>query len=217
METWKGAAIGAMLLAIVGYGAVQNGATQRPPGPPESPAQGPDAAQGGEQRPPQIPGTSPDVAAWIGKEPVRWSFPKESWANSARPLRPEDLKGKVTLLEFWRTQCSHCEDAVPFMNGLKQQFGPRLQMMTFQSPGVIDDAMNPENSWAEVKKWMAERKVSYPVAFDEGRKLKNQYNVNLYPFVLLVNKQGKIVYAHTGHTSEKAAQLIQEIQKLVGK
>lgn len=210
METWKGAAIGAMLLAIVGYGAVQNRATE--PAPPSAN----DASNPSNASALPAPTLDPAVAAWIGKEPLPWSFPKEAWANTPRPLTPGDLKGKVTLIEFWRTQCSHCEEAVPFMNALKQQFGSRLQIITFQSPGVIDDPQNPENSWREVKKWMAERGVSYPVAFDEGRKLKNQYKVNLYPFVLLVNKQGKIVYAHTGHTAQKSTELMQAIQKLVG-
>jgi len=209
METWKGAAIGAMLLAIVGYGAIQNRSAQG-------------NSEGDANRVPvpsalETPTPDPVLVAWIGKEPLVWSFPQASWANTPRPLTPADLKGKVTVLEFWRMNCPHCEDAVPFMNALKKQFGSRLQLITFQSPGALDDPENMENSWPDVQKWMAAHAVSYPVAFDEGRKLKNGYKINLYPFVLLVDKQGKIVYAHTGHTPDKTQALMKQIQKLAGK
>ncbi len=206
MEPWKGAAIGAMLLLIVGYGVAQNR-----PLPKNGDATG---------SPPSAPATEapdPVLAAWVGKEPLPWSFPASAWVNTARPLTPADLKGKVTLLEFWRRGCSHCEDAVPFMNELRTHFGSRLQMITFQSPGVLDDPENPENSWPQVKEWVAGHAIKYPVAFDEGRKLKNQYNVALYPFVLLVNREGKIVYVHTGHTRDKMQALGQQLQKLIGK
>lgn len=207
METWKGAAIGAMLLAIVGYGAVQNRAPQ-----PQSQGDSRDAAVA-------APTATPDplLTPWIGKEPLKWSVPKASWANTPRPLTPADLKGRVTLMEFWRIGCSHCEDAVPFMNAMRKQYGPRLQIITFQSPGLLEDPENPELSWPTVQKWMAERSIQYPVAFDTGRRLKDGYKIKWYPMVLLVNKQGKIAYLHTGHTPEKEAALLQQIQKLVGK
>ncbi len=204
MEPWKGAAIGAMLLLIVGYGVVQNRPLQ-------DGTAGADAVPGAKAT--ETP--DPTLTAWIGKEPLPWSFPAQSWVNTPRPLTPTDLKGKITLIEFWRRGCSHCEDAVPFMNTLKSHFGPKLQIITFQSPGVIDDPENPENSWPQVKDWIKAHNIQYPVAFDEGRKLKNQYQVALYPFVMVVNRQGKIVYDHTGHTSEKARALGDELQKLI--
>jgi thiol-disulfide isomerase/thioredoxin len=204
MEPWKGVTIGALLVAIVGYGVLQN----RPA------TEAPTDTQNSVQATP-----TPNAAldAWLGKSPLPWSFAASQWANTPRPLTPADIKGKVTLMEFWRMGCPHCEDAVPFLNAIHKNYGKRLQMVTFQSPGVIDDPENPENSWPKVKEWMAERAVSYPVAFDEGRKLKDQYNVMLYPQVMLIDAKGKIVYVHTGHTAEKERDLMQKLQKLIGK
>ena len=212
METWKGAAIGAMAAAFIGYAAMQNRPLQSSP-PGVTDGTGTTLVGSGEPMPTATP--DPALTALIGTEPIKWSFPASAWANVKKPLAPADLKGKVTLLEFWRMGCSHCEEAVPFMNALRNSYGSKLQIITFQSPGNLTDPQNMENSWPEVQKWMKQMGVAYPVAFDEGRKLKNQYPTKYYPFVLLVGPDGKIVYTHTGHTPEKAMALSRAIDKIV--
>jgi thiol-disulfide isomerase/thioredoxin len=213
MEKWKIAGILAMLVAAVGYTSLQNRASENPTGT-ATPASG--TSSEGARAAQATPARDPKLQALIGTSPRPWNLPASAWANTSKPLTLADTKGKVTLLEFWRSGCSHCEDAVPFMNAMSQAFKGRLQIITFQSPGDLKNPLNEENSWPKVQSWIKDHNVTYPVAFDAGRKLKDSYGIPKYPFLMLVNKQGKIVYATTGHTPQKAAELAAEITKLLG-
>jgi len=55
----------------------------------------------------------------------------EDWINSA-PLKLEDLKGKVVLLDFWTFGCWNCYRSFPWMNALEK----RLASEEFQVIGV---------------------------------------------------------------------------------
>jgi thiol-disulfide isomerase/thioredoxin len=205
MEMWKIGVIGALLAGYVGYSTLQNQPLEPQAGPePQNQATPPN-------EPPRV-----DPATLVGTKVKPWSIPAGQWMNSDRPLTPKDLQGKVTLLEFWRTGCSHCEEAAPFMNGLAKRYGPKLQIITFQSPGLLSP-LNEETDWKKVQDWAKERGIAYPVAFDAGRKLKNQYQVPTYPFLMVADRTGTIRFAQTGHTEEKARALVEALESEMAK
>jgi len=79
---------------------------------------------------------------------------KQIWANSylfaeapklevAKWLGPEpDCKGKVVLIEFWRTWCGACKRAAPLLNQLHQKYGEELVVIgiTGQSEETVRNA-----------------------------------------------------------------------------
>ena len=213
MEKWKIGAIALLLAGFAGFAATQNKPPIASPETAHSEGDGHDH-EGEHSDAAPAPESDPKVAALIGTEPPAWSIPANLWANTKKPLTPADLKGKVTLLEFFRIGCPHCEDAVPFIEAMQKQYGPRgLQIITFQSPGVLTDSSNPELNWNTVQSWLKERDVTYPAAFDSGRALKNKTGITTYPLSLVVGKDGKIVYGQTGHTQQKAQALASKIEE----
>ncbi len=213
MEKWKIGAIALLLAGFAGFAATQN----KPPIAGSETAPTDNAASETKDEP--LP-SDPKVAALIGTAPPAWSIPANLWVNAKKPLTPADLKGKVTLLEFFRIGCSHCEEAVPFIEAMQKEYAPHgLQIITLQSPGMLasdikpGDAPNPELDWDTVKGWLKERKVTYPVAFDTDRIIKGKTGITTYPLSLVVNREGKIIYGQTGHTTEKSQALAAVIEK----
>jgi thiol-disulfide isomerase/thioredoxin len=203
MEKWKIAVIAALLLSLVGFGAYQQNQQNQPPTPGPTPSQ------------------TPVPSPYLGKVLPAWNF--STW-NTQKPVSLSSLKGKTTLLEIFRIECSHCRDAAPFMVALDKRYGPRgLKMIGIQSPGQTKDPQNPENHWKTVQSWLKEREVKYPVAFDDESRyfqgtlqklfLNNDPSKLLYPTLMLIGPDGKIEMAQTGHDTAKAIALAVELEK----
>ena len=205
MEKWK---IGLIAALICGFAALQWFGTEG-----QQPA-GNTANQIGSA-PVETPTPMPELVALKGKTPVAWNIPKELGMNTKQPIKLADLKGSVTLIEFWRLNCSHCQEAVPFMNELHRRYTPRgLKIVTFQSPSDPKEG-NIEHDWVEVQKFARSKGIEYPIAFDTDRKLKEQYKIDYYPLLLIVDRQGKIQFAQTGHTEAKVRELVTTLDRVM--
>jgi peroxiredoxin len=201
MEKWKIAVIVLLLAAFGGFQAVQNRDTSTPD-------------ETSQQTPIPEPTLDPKFAHLIGKPVKPWKIPANLWMNTAKPLTPADLKGQVTLIEFFRIGCPHCEEAVPFLEQTLSEMAPRqLKMIGFQSPGYLEDPANPELDWKTVQKWVKSHGVKYPVAFDTNHQVKDQYGIEYYPMMLIVDRNGNVVHVQTGFDEAKAQQLTTALRK----
>lgn len=191
MEKWKIGVIAALIACLGLYGYQQQKANSAELG------QGPDAPATAVASTPAEP---KPVEALRDQPAPAWKVPARYWVNTPRPITLNDLKGHVTLVEFWRTGCSHCRAAAPYLSDLYRDEGKRgLKMVSFQSPGVADDAGNPENDWTKVQGFVKEHKLPYPVAFDEGGTLfKGAYKGTNYPTLLILDRRGVVRFVQTG-------------------
>lgn len=208
MDKWK---IGVIILLLVGigfYGFYQNN--------PPSAASTSEAKENSDgKNPPPAP---PDVqnSSLLHKPAIDWDIAPEYWVNTPRPITLKDLKGSVTLLEFWRANCIHCQQAAPFMSQLYTHWHPNgLKMVAFQSPGQ-PNSDNLENDWQQVQGKIKEWKLPYPVAFDKDRLLFNKYHGNLYPMVIVLDKAGNVVFFQTGHDEAKGRALMRFLSQQLG-
>lgn len=212
MEKWKIAAIALLLGVLGGYGFMQN----RPSGAQQD-------IQPALATPEPVP--TAVVAKFIGKTLPAWDFPAAQWANTPQPITPVALQGRVTIVEFWRSECPHCQDAAPFFESLKEKYGPRgLNIVSFHSPGVADDPENPENDWTKVQAKMRDLGIKYPVAFDKGGTFfKESIGGTTYPTIFVLDRQGIVRYADTGYTMEndmgraKVQAMLKTIEELLKK
>jgi peroxiredoxin len=202
MEKWKIAVIAALLLSLVGFGIYQQNEAERPP-----------QTQG-------TPAGTPKPSSFIGQPLPAWNF--KTW--NGKPVSFESLRGKVSLVEIFRIECPHCQDAAPFMVALQKRYGARgLNIVAIQSPGDFKNAENPENSWKNVQAWIKENGINYPVAMDEQSKyfqgtikekiFKGDESQLLYPTTVLMDKTGKVIEAHTGYqpTQGESVEKIKEM------
>jgi len=97
--------------------------------------------------------------------------------------RLKELKGKVVLVNFWATWCPPCRKEMPDLEALYQRF---------KNQGLVILALSDEDA-ATVKPFIADRKVSYPVLLDTGRKVNVQFNVMGIPKTFIYDRAGKLV------------------------
>lgn len=212
MEKWKIAVIVALLAALPAYSYFQSA-------PPIS--QGPDSenSPNGSPTPEANKDITPPPAhmqSWWGKKPPSFSFPKNLWTNTDKPIELEELRGKVVLLELWRANCSHCRHAAPLVERFSEEFkddGLRVVGVHCSAEkGTI------EYDWPKLKTSLTSYGIKYPVAFDEKRSVFNLFKAQKFPTFFVIDRQGVIRYAHEGMTIPLAMELEAAIkQVLAGK
>jgi len=102
-----------------------------------------------------------------------------------------ELKGKVTLINFWATSCSTCVKEMPQMVATYQKF---------QGQGLETLAVAMEyDPPAYVMQFAQSRQLPFRVAIDHSGDLAKGFGeVQLTPTTFVVNKKGEIVKRYVG-------------------
>ena len=95
----------------------------------------------------------------------------------------KQLRGKVVLVNFWATWCPPCRKEMPDLDSLYKRFG---------SQGFVVLAISDEDS-GKVKPFIGERKISYPILLDPGRKVNTLFQVVGIPKSFVYDRSGKLV------------------------
>ena len=129
------------------------------------------------------------------------------WINS-EPLKLQDLRGRVVLIEFWTFGCYNCRNTLPFVKSWNDRYREKgLTVIGVHSP-EFDEERKVENLRREV----ASLGISYPVVTDNDYQTWKAYNVEAWPTVFLLDKQGRIRWMHVGEGHyDEAERLIQEL------
>ncbi|WP_027421288.1 TlpA family protein disulfide reductase [Crocinitomix catalasitica] len=119
-----------------------------------------------------------------------WIDPKIKLID--RKNTPNDLTGKIILLDFWFIKCAPCVASIPKLNHLSKQF-PEIEFLsiTFDKPEEID-------------KFLDKMIMNYPVGSDPDRRIIDAYEVSCFPEAYLINEEGIIIWqGHTTHIDEQ--------------
>ena len=117
-----------------------------------------------------------------------------------------DLKGKVTLVNFWATSCTTCVAEMPKMVSTYEKYHAKgyehmAVAMSYDPPVYVVN-------------YAQSRKLPFSVAIDNtGAVAKAWGDVQLTPTTYIVNKRGEIVKRYVGEPD--FAELHQLIEKLL--
>lgn len=103
----------------------------------------------------------------------------------------EELRGQVTLVNFWATSCASCVAEMPEMVATYQKY----QSRGYQTLAVAMSYDPP----AYVVNFSQSRQLPFKVAIDNtGAVAKAWGDVKITPTTFLVNKRGEIVKQYVG-------------------
>jgi thiol-disulfide isomerase/thioredoxin len=109
-----------------------------------------------------------------------------------KPIRADDLKGRIVLVEFWATWCPPCRSTLGWLGNLKRQYGDKVEIV----------ALAIESDEAEVKK-VAE-KLNLPVRWAMGNPdiARSFGDISAVPTLYLFNPKGETVEIYYGAPPE---------------
>jgi peroxiredoxin len=100
-----------------------------------------------------------------------------------KPWHLQDLRGKVVLVNFWATWCPPCRKEMPDLDALYNRF---------KDQGFVVLAISDEEA-TKVSPFIEQRKISYPVLLDPGRKVNDLFQVEGIPKSFVYDRSGKMV------------------------
>ena len=118
---------------------------------------------------------------------------------------------KITIISFWATWCSPCKkelDAIADMyEGWQEDYDVELLAITIDTQRAL--AKVP--GMVESKGW------DYTVLSDANQDLQKALNFQTVPYTLVVDKEGKIVYTHSGYLPGDEYELEDKLKEIAGK
>ena len=116
-----------------------------------------------------------------------------AWINS-KPLKINDLRGKVVMVDFWTYSCVNCIRTMPHLISTYEKYKKLGFVLIGAHTPEFDFEGKVENVKAAVKKF----KITYPVAVDSNMAIWHAYNNHYWPAQYLIDAKGKIVWTHAG-------------------
>ncbi len=124
-----------------------------------------------------------------------------------KPLNLANEKGSVVFLNVWATWCGPCRFETPELQALQNQYAASgLKVI-----GVSVD----ENDNEAVKTFVAEQKITYPIAVDPEGRIATLLQTTVLPTSLLIDRDGKIVWRQIGAVMPNDAKLKAAVEKAV--
>lgn len=149
---------------------------------------------------------TPSIAGTLSEPFPAAEFPHkqpEHWINS-EPLKVDDLKGKVVLLDFWTFDCWNCYRSFPWMNDLEKRYKDKgLQVI-----GVHTPEFSHEKVRSNIEEKVVEFELHHPVMIDNDfsywRAMYNKY----WPAFYIIDKKSNVRAVFFGETHEGDEQAV---------
>jgi thiol-disulfide isomerase/thioredoxin len=120
-------------------------------------------------------------------------------------LSSSDWRGKVVLVNFWATWCPPCRAEIPDLITLQNKYRDKLVVL-----GISED----DGPVQDVKRFVAEQKMTYPVAMTSPELRKIFRGVVALPTTFIIDPDGKLEQKHVGMLN--AAETEAEARVLAG-
>ena len=112
-----------------------------------------------------------------------------------------EYEGTGVVLNFWGTWCEPCEREFPAMT---------RQYDEMKDEGVQIIALNYAQTDFEVKKYVENMGMTFPVAIDKTKSVFTAYNIDPLPTSIFINPQGVVERVVTGEMSEQQIKTFME-------
>lgn len=115
------------------------------------------------------------------------------WINS-EPLKIEDLRGHVVLVDFWTFGCYNCRNTLPALKRWDTSYRERGLTII----GVHSPEFEHEKQTDNVRRQVRSLGIRYPVVTDNDYETWRAYGIQAWPTSVILDKQGRIRFVHIG-------------------
>ena len=121
------------------------------------------------------------------------TFSSISLYNNKETLLSDNLKGNYTLINFFASWCTPCRAEHHLFFKIKKEI-PELYILGFSHKDDLNDS----------KEYLEEEGNPYSfVGIDRDGKIAFDFGVFGLPETFIINKDGEIIYKHTGPLTKK--------------
>lgn len=117
-----------------------------------------------------------------------------------------NLENDATLVLFWATWCLPCKKEFPAVQSVIEKYEKK-------NIKIIAISQDSPRSMAKVKSFVKSHKYDFTYLLDPNGEISSKLLVNSVPYTMLLNKEGKVIYSHSGYRKGDENELEKELQK----
>lgn len=159
---------------------------------------------------------------WLVRDrflPVEVGTPAPDFAAQnlkGEPVRLQDLRGEVVLLNIWATWCPPCKEEMPSMQRLHERLGDDgLKIVAVSidaAPGGLDSAGRPGG---DVEEFAREMGLTFGIWLDPSADIERIYRTTGVPESFVIDRDGTIVKKVIGATEWDSEANVDLFQRLL--
>jgi thiol-disulfide isomerase/thioredoxin len=135
------------------------------------------------------------------------------WLNS-EPLTPDDLRGKVVLVDFWTYTCINWLRTLGYVRAWWEKYADQGLVVV----GVHTPEFPFERDVENIREAVKDMRVEYPVAIDSDYRVWNAFANSHWPAVYIADAEGKIRHHQFGEGGyEECERVIQRLLRDAGR
>jgi peroxiredoxin len=115
--------------------------------------------------------------------------------------------GKITVLSFWATWCSPCKKELDAIADIYPDWQEEYDVE------VVAVTIDTQRALAKVKPMVEAKGWEYTVLSDANQELRQALNFQTIPQTFLLDKDGNIIYAHSGYVPGDEYELEDKIKE----
>ena len=129
--------------------------------------------------------------------------------GAGRKVALGDFRGRLVFLNFFATWCVPCREEMPPLNSL---------YTALKNEGFVVLGVSIDPSETQVKSFVAEKNITYPVLMDSEKEVYfDLYAVLVLPTSFLIDKDGMIAEKILGERDWNSAEMKEKIRTLLKK
>lgn len=114
--------------------------------------------------------------------------------------------GRVRVVDIWATWCEPCREALPALDGLARDLGPR---------GVSVYAVSIDADREQLVRFLAQHPVAVPVLWDKDAVRAGGLDLTTLPATLVVDRRGIVRHVHQGWDRRRPELTRREVEALL--
>jgi cytochrome c biogenesis protein CcmG/thiol:disulfide interchange protein DsbE len=127
-------------------------------------------------------------------------------STEGKNINLNDYKGKVVILDFWATWCGPCRRGVPDLVSIQNNYEKDVV--------VIGISLDDERTKKDIKPFMKEYGINYPVVYGTSEVVSNYGNIRAIPTSFIIDQNGNVVDKYVGLVSKEI--YVDRIKTLLG-
>jgi cytochrome c biogenesis protein CcmG/thiol:disulfide interchange protein DsbE len=132
---------------------------------------------------------------------------------SGKTIKTDTLRnnGKPFIIDFFATWCKPCNRELKAISEVYDDW------QTETGVKIIAVSIDQAQNINKVKPLVDSNGWEYEVLLDPNGDFKRALGIQMIPYTLIIDGQGKIVYRHNGYADGEEQELIQKVRELTAK